>query len=805
MKKILTVLGLLFIAKVSLAVVPTLSKNNLRIDNDNSSLSFTVSLDDNINKLSGSGNLVARVKLKSKLLTLSSRKISIPYTNGIIGNSDLVTLSIKDGRNISRSSRAKLMVVFPKKYKKKYKIKNKKFTVNLDADAVQISGKVTIPTGNVESFRSRSQRKIRNRNLRARNAENPDGVVVDLVQIDTATGQTVSEPLASAVTDEDGEFEMPMPPGADFNSEYAVIVEGEEAGEDMHCPLFGDEVDINPGTEAIFELIQEAIEDPTKIGLGALDEISFGNFTDVEAEGLDEQMQDLNPLYEDTLEESIANLKDSYEDFLNNMIGVAADDDTSTETNDLEVVAQGIAGDYSVVFFDTRITSNERVDISTNLTSGRMYKPDEVGAMVVKPGRGFYTNASAFSYNDYGDDEDDSRLGQNRLSLNLRNDDGNDDQGPGCYEVEADSGIESAGRNTDEQGNFYMTVDANRVISFAEPAFEETFDNPDGTYIYRSLPSVMNMIPVGDNMFLSSSQDTGYNISPQGDTEYEYTVGFGSIIKKSDIAVGDISGDYGLVGLGYSVESSSFGAITFLGDVNFDNTNVTYNLSQTFINMTNIGCGSETGSSYYVDVNDEVIQGTASLNFKKDRVIIQLDDQEPGSSVLFTGFSTADTEILTMAYAGDYGVRGARGGRKVISEAERQMIFAVKKPISQLDLSSKSYRILSLNFAFNDQGGRTIESGDLGTLSFDSSSQLSITDFNKTSFDKATASSDSVTTSTVEFSGAGIAYTLSETGAISFVAGNDQINGYVSSDARLIILNSDNEESLGMYLAVLQE
>lgn len=818
MKKIFILFLLVSLLNSVNAIDVSLSRSNLRLNNTATTTSFTASLNDNVDDLTGTGTIPAKLKIKSKGVSASTSLIEIPYTDGVIGSSDEVTLTLL--KDVAKSSTAKLMIKFPKKYKKKYKINNYKSTVSVDADAVKLSGKITIPAANLDSFRSRTRRKLtrmRDRGVTPFNTENPEGVLVELVEIVPETGEPVTDPenpgeplvLASALTDASGDFEMEMPeetPGGkpvDFGTDFVIMVQGDEEGEEMHTPLFTDEVNVNPATEALYDLTQEAIANPELVGLPPEEEISFENFTPLEAEGLDGQMEELTPLYEETLEESLASLKDSYSTFLNNMLGVAADDDAEGEESDLQAVAKGIAGDYNVVFFDTRITSEERIDLSVNLTGGRMSKPDEVGALVVTPAQGFNTQASLFEGRG-GDGPDDGpndgdQGGEGSTSTFSAN--GGDNFS--CYEIEAESGLDGESREADENGNFYMTVDGNRIISFAAPAFEESFDNPDGVYIYRAQPSVMNMIPVGDDMFLSRSRDVGYNQGPDGTKEYEYTVGYGSIIKKADLAESDLTGAYGLVGIGYTVGGNSYGAISFIGDLTFNgDSSVAYNLTETEIEVNNISCD---GESYAVEVSDEATVGTGKLSFKKDRVNIDIEEDDSDVSSLFTGFADSDAEILTLAYSSDEGVQGSRNGRNVISAADREMIFAVKKPSSLLSLDGKSYRLLSIKYSFNEDGGRTIESGEVGTLSF-SGGTAAISGFSRTAYARATGASESVDTSTVTVDESAIAYTLTETGSLSFNIGEDEeIAGFISSSSELIILKSDEDMSLGMYLAILQE
>lgn len=839
MKKFLVLFLSVSILNSANAIDVNLSRNNLRLNNTATSTSFTVTLSDDIDALEGVGTIPAKLKVKSKGVSSSTSLIEIPYTDGVIGNSDEVTLTLT--KELKKSSTTKMKIKLPKKYRKKHKVNNFTKVINLDTDAISLKGKVTIPSGSIDSFRSRTRRKLsrmRDRGVTPFNTENPEGVLVELVEIVPETGEPVMDPedpgeplvIASALTDESGDFEMEMPEETpegepvDFGTDFVIMVQGDEEGEEMHTPLFSDEVNVNPATEAIFELTQEAIEAPEEIGLPEDEEITFENFTPEEAEGLDEQMEELSPIYEDTLAESLAGIKEAYEKFFNNMLGVAADDDESGEETDLSVTAKGIAGDYNVVFFDSRITSEDRTDIAIQLTSGRMSKPDEVGALIVTPGDGFQTSARAFADegreepgddngggpgdDEFGDEPGDDSGSQSVVINDFEEgDDSEDDNNQGggdglygCYDVESESEVTKPRGN--QTAGFYMTVDSSNVISFAEAAFEETIENPDGTYIFRTEPGVMNMIPVGDNMFLSSSLSVGESVSPLGVSEYEYTAGFGSIIKKANLEEGALSGNYGLVGLGYEVNANAFGAITFVGDLSFNGNSASYSLNEVALSVDNIGCD---GSQYALEVEDDSFSGSANLKYKGDRVSIILpEDEEENTSGLFTGFATADKEVLTLAFAEDQDSRGSRGGSNLVNNAERQLIFGVKKPSSMLNLSGKSYRILSLNFGFNAEGGKTISSGDTGTMTF-SSGTVSVSSLTKTVYSKATGSSESVTTASSVVSEADIAYTLSETGSISFTLGSEELTGFVSSDARLIILNSDQDTEFGTYLAVLQD
>ena len=788
-----TISGLVAAMALSMAPISavdvSLSSNNLRLSNTSPSTSFTASLNDNIDKLTGSGTIKAKLRVKSKNIELSSKTIEIPYTDGVIGDSEAVTLSLKEAE-ITQSSSAKLSIKFPKKYKKKFKIKNFKTTVSLDAQAPKVSGQVSIPSGNLASFKSKTRSKLRNKGITPFNLENPDGVLVELIEIDSTTGEKVGDTLASALTDSEGEFELDLPEAVDFGTEHVLVVEGEEPDEAMHAPLSSDEVDVNPATEVIFDLTQEAILAPEEIGLDPLEPVSFESFTELEAEGLNERLEELNPVFEETLAESLAGIRATYEDYLDTLLAHAADDDEAGVESDLAITAKGVAGDYNVVFFDSVLTSEDSVNSSVQLTSGRMFKPDEVGALVVKPGVGFQTSMRSFETNSSGPEgpgEGPDDGGQN-----------SEDDSASCYDVESES-FPTTARNADEQGNFYMTIDANRIISFAEASFTEFIDNPDGRYVFTTQPSVMNMIPVGDNMFLSSSLSIGELTRPDGVVETEYSTGFGSIIKKANLEEGSITGAYGLVGLGYMAGSSHRGAVSFVGDINFAADAIDYNLTSVQLRQNNFGC---SGSSIAVEVQEETITGTGKVKYQGDRVSINVDEEEDDSMALFTGFATSDKEILTLAYAADFGIQGSRGNSNVVNDAERQMIFAVKKPSSQLDLSGKTYRLISLNFSFNDQGGKSVAAGELGTLTF-SASTVSLADFTKTVYDLASAGATVTTASSVETQ-TGIAYTLSETGSIAFTVGSEELTGYVSSDARLIILNSDKDAELGTYLAVEQ-
>jgi hypothetical protein len=847
----LSSLALIFSASPSGAIDLVSSQNNLRLNNTNTSTSFTVTLSDDISGLKGSGFIPAKLKIKSKNIStdLSKNKILIPYTDGVIGTSDPITLSLKEA-NILESTKVALKIKVPKKYIKKYKVKNFSDKISVDAEAVQISGKVTVPSQSVSSFKTKTLKKLNN--MRAKgitpfNTENPEGVIVDLVPIDPNTGEASGEPIVSAITDAEGNFDMEMPSEVDFGTDYALIVEGEN--EEMHSPLFSDEVDINPATEALFELTQDAIDDPSLVGLEPGDDISFENFTDTEAEGLNKQMEELNPIYEDTLEESVQSIKDSYADFLNNMIGVASDDDTSSEANDLDLVAKGVAGDYNVVFFNTRITSEERIDLSIQLTGARMSKPDAVGALTVTPTPSFSTSASLFGQSNDGSDDN------NQDGNNDNNQDGNDggdasalltenEESFACYGIEASSEVSSEIRGGDGSGNFYMTVDQNKIISFAEPAFEESISNPDGIYTFRTQPSVMNMIPVGEDMYLSSMLSIGKAISPTDEVEFEYDAGFGSIIKKSNFKEGDLQGTYGIVGLGYEVGDSSYGARSFLGNLIFEGSSVNFDIFQSYRNVNNIDCGS----SFALESGDEDIQGIASLKFQGDRVSIDVDDDatdddtsdgdvdnggdvndhdgdenhddgsnddnsennndgdpntegKSSTNSLFTGFARPDSKILTLAYSRDDGRKSSKQNQ--IDSAERQIIFGVKKPTSLVNLSGKTYRILSLNFEFNAEGGRTIERGEVGTLAF-TGSTADVTGLTKTSFAKETGDSKSIETSDSVTTESGLAYTLTADGAVSLNIGTEELTGFVADDLSLIVFNVDGDSNLGIYLAVLQ-
>ncbi len=801
-------------------IVP--SKKNLRFNDNSNTVTFSVTLNDNITALTGSGTLSATLKLNSKIFTASSTTVAIPYTDGVIGASEPITVTLLNS-DVTKTATSPFSIKFSAADAKKYKLKSYKGKFNLDAEPIQISGKVTVPAGDASSFQARTLKRLASmkaKSIAPFNTENPEGVIVDLVPINPATGEVSGEAVASAMTDSKGNYELEMPADAQFGTSYALIVEG-DAGESMHSPLFGTEVNVNPATEVLFDLTQEATDDPTAVGLGAGDEFSLDNLTDSEAEGLNDKFEGLNPLYEETLSDSVQSLRDTYSNFLNNMLGAAADDDLAGGTTDIGEAAEGVAGLYNVSFFNVSVSSETRLFMSVELAAARMSKPDEVGAFAVTPFPSFSTQASLEELHSFGPNDGGGNQGPNDGSGEQGPSDGGQ-QGPSdggggtpptarvrpnssddCYDVTAFSEGAHAVNGADEGGNFYMTVNSAGVINFAQPAEEQTFSGgPDGsTSTFRYQPNVMNMYPVGTGMYLSTQYAYTEDIH-SGGTSTSYDVGFASIIKRSNLSEGELDGDYGLVGVGYSVGTTNYGTTSFVGGLEISGGAANFTVTSTDRNVVNTACGG----TFALSSSSETESGAAVLNIVNDRLDIQVE-ADAGSESIFTGFARPDAKVLSLIYANDSGARGSRtdfGGqsRNVISDAERQVILAVKKPTSTPDLSGKSYRLLGMGFTFNAEGGKTITTSEIGTLSF-AGSTATVTAGTQNVFAVASSGAD-LTATTADFASSSAA-TIGADGAISLTIGTETATGYIASDRSLIVLNTSSETGLGIYFAVLEE
>ncbi len=798
-------------------IVP--SKKNLRFNDNSNAVTFSVTLDDNITALTGSGTINASLKLNSKLFSAASTTVAIPYTDGVIGTSEPITVTLLNS-DVTKTATSPFSIKFSAADAKKYKLKSYKGKFNLDAEPIQVSGKVTIPEADASSFQARTLKKLaklKAKSIAPLNTDNPDGVLVELVPIDTATGEVTGDAVASALTDSKGNYEMDMPTTAEFGTSYAVMVEG-DAGETMHAPLFGTEVNVNPATEVLFDLTQEATEDPTAIGLSVGAEFDLQNLTDVEAEGLNDKFDSLNPLYEETLSDSVSSLREQYESFLNNMLGAAADDDLAGTSTDIGEAAEGVAGLYNVSFFNVSVSSETRLRMSVELAAAKMSKPDEVGAFAVTPFPSFSTQASLEEFHQHGGPQDGG--GQQGPNDGGQQGGGNPGdippEGSGgqtptakvgsnnvndCYDVTAFSEGAHEVNGTDD-GNFYMTVNSERVINFAQPAEEQSGSTPEGDiFTYRYIPNVMNMYPVGDGMFLSTQYSQGISTNPGG-TSSEYDVGFASIIKRSELSQGELDGDYGLVGLGYSMGTENYGANSFIGDLTISGTNVSFNLDSVERSVINTGCGS----SFTLTSDSKEDSGTAVLDISNDRLDIAVQG-DAGEDSLFTGFARSDAKVLSLVYASDRGARGSRtdfGGesRNVISNADRQVTIAVKKPSSTPDLNGKTYRLLSLGFSFNEQGGRTITTGEVGTLSF-TGSTATVAGVTQSVFSVESEGAD-LTATTADLSSSSAA-TIGSDGAISLTIGTEAATGYIASDRSLIVLSTSSATGLGLYFAILQQ
>lgn len=858
MRKILLVLVSLSFALKAAAIDIVLSDEDLRFSSSDMSESFTVTLADDPTKLAGkSGNIKAKLKYNKKLFDSNlTGPILIPYTDGVVGKSDPVTLRLKDGDSIDNSQASKFSVVVPKGLKKRLEIDSYSNDLNIDAGSVTISGRVRIPTGSSSSFKSRKARV-----LNPLNTDPSADVEVEVVEI--AADGTETPTGIVAVTDSEGNFEIELPPEAPPSVEYAIVAHNQDdPSQNLHAPAVQTEdLVIDPVSEFIHDQLIEGFQQ-------AEDPIVRDNLSSTEMKDIVEQFEEFNPGIEETIEETEEKLADLFAPVIDNMLGVANDeeveipdqipdeqaDDDSQEPNDpltdedfefdttpteLGLAAGELAGDYFVVFYDGALEGStsanpfgneSRVSAELEIGLARLSRPTEAGVLTVSPQPVLFSEAELLKFDQDGgfgqEGEENQNPDENSGGDDFGQgpDEGFDDQqdgpqgGPSCFAVEAFS--ETPKNNFSEEG-FLATVDTNDVITVVVPAtedndrFTDDFTGETYSFTFRDKDEVFQFYPVSGGFSVANNVGGGEQFNDAtGEKIAEDTIlGYQVIIKQSDET---LEGLYGIVGVGTdlsgqgrigvmslkgTLDISASGAVVYSFDADTE-------LERELSDSSSATCSEDytvsvsTGSDEFTGPET----GTAQFNSKNGRFTIDvIGEEEEEGQMVFEGYGAQDGSIAAFVVATN---RNDQGGvarhPNQIDSASRELSFAVRLPESTPSLSG-SYKIFSYSTSLSSSGGITLSSHKTGTITFSGTSFSIANTLENQAIKSGPSNSITTTTASSDFEGASGTATIGSTGEISFSAGGHSFQGYVQDEGNAIVVYAtDNSNTMGLFLFVKQ-
>ena len=316
MRKIALVLVMLGFALQATAIDIVLSDEDLRFSESDSAESFSVTLSDDPTKLAvKDGNIKAKLKFNKKLFESSQKgAILIPYTDGVVGYSDPITLSLKNSDDIEVASTSNFSIVVPKGIKKRLKVDNYKDSLSIDAGAVTISGRVQLPSGSSSSFKTRRARLLNPLNT------SPEADV-EITVVEVAADGTETETGFETTTDADGGFVAELPLDAQPGAEYAIVAHNQDNPEDsLRAPAVQPDEDEPAVVDVVSNFIQEQIEEGFQN-----EEISQENLDSTEVIDIIESFTEFNPGREETVAESKASLDALFPPVIDNMLGVADD------------------------------------------------------------------------------------------------------------------------------------------------------------------------------------------------------------------------------------------------------------------------------------------------------------------------------------------------------------------------------------------------------------------------------------------------------------------------------------------------
>jgi hypothetical protein len=854
-KSLLALLIIIFSFNNVMAIDLVPSSLNLRFSNSSPSQSFTVSLSDDVSSLAGkSGILKFKLKYNKKLFSASSTTVTIPYEDGELQASAPITFTLLNPDAITKYTTSPYSVLVSSSVKKKLGINTFRGDLNIDAGALRLSGQVKLPNGksSIQSNLARvknkslvsrilakkfSYRSHPNSFLSARkinkNEETTDDVNIEqpvsLYEVDPE-GNPVGEPIVTGMTDAKGEFELELPPeyGSEiFGTNYALFVEP-----DSQSPLKSfiqpGENTLNPANDAVFDTVND---------LDNEGEIDKEHVTSTEFAFMSDIFEKFNPANQADVDDTDEYLKDTFGTVLENISFVAADDDSTGEQTELGLIANDLDGDYYVTFFDAGLSGTDgsptQISSQISLGEGRIGKPNEIGVLPITPVPGFSTRASLndLSGVDMGDGDlppDDNggfppggQLPPDGELPDDLPDDIPDDviphPGPmACFDLQAQTRFPSPAEMEEfkKEINIYFTANSDGSITAVEAAQEQEFKDFLGTVVFRSRDTVYQFKPFGEGMFLSTSLKGGQAFLK--DTleilTEEFTLGFASFIKQSEIGFEDIAGNFGLVGVGYNLSSSGGTAVNMpSGTFSIDTSGlITVAIGDSILEKQALNSGTGScGTEYSISSkSDPVKDSTAQLEIEDGKLKFDFVDN-PGQ--LFEGYARSDGQLLVFVQNIDMEAQGAiinpYGPPKKgisIGHSNKSYMVAVKTGTTAPNLAGKSFRILSYAIGINADGGTSYTSSDIGTLSF-TATTASFSGITATQVLKASAdSSDLPQLSSIEGPSGSGTYSVSDSGAITFTLNDKVYSGYVSADGETLVLGEKGNDSFGIYVGTVE-
>lgn len=787
------------------------SPADLRLSGGESELSFRISIDENLEKIKGkTGSLKAKIKFDKTLFDSNIVKVvNIPYVNGEVSQSDLITLSLKDGVNITDNLSSKLKINIRKR--KKFDVKKFKDTVEISVDGIEVSGQVTAPISDIVTS-SRNNTSCGDVNFYALN---PNG---------TKNG----EPLVTAPLQGNGSFSALLPTGTELGSN--LLSEVQCGDEPLRALVGSDEVNVSPGSEFVYRQIE--------------DNGNFANFSPDEINDFQNRIGDFGfDFLNDDLEEIISKMGDQAGSFFNNMLNLANEGNGNGIESD-NAAFDNLGDAYNVAFFDQGIggkttetsdneefTSSPRLTSSIQLAGARISKPSLTGVI-----RAFaipILEAMTSLQKDPGSDDSfndpshEQQPPEHNVAPNNAKVVKSLSPQSTAYRLESEHNIGSRPRASDDNGNFLLTADPDGTIIYVEPALVETFhDDFLGSTTFESQAQTEHFYPVGGpEMYISSLEHSGTQSLASGEAfSNEFTFGIGNLIKFNELTNSDIASSYGVVS--FSMNYEAFGQIetsSFSGLLTSDTTGFTAQVDINDIQIdTNASGGFDLSSENVTEVSSGRIfvkKGRVNLEFEDEFDDIEEDQddinvsEEPelgnngipneniaGSRNLLQGFARSDARVITFVGAEDKGNYKANGKHKVY-DTFRELVYAVK-PAETPDPTG-TYRLLCTQTTINENGGMSMAAcnHESAQISFDgtnaSISNLVLRQGTRASEDSAVVSSSQTLTD------ASAAYTISSDKKISFTLNGLNFTGFAAEDNSLIVLKATNgTDTIGLYIAV---
>lgn len=825
MKKILYSVLVSCFALNANAITAVPSLNEINLSSETNSVTLKYGLDETISELHGKeGFIKGKFKLAKSAkkffeTNLPKSKLYIPFNEtGISEESLPFSLSIIGGAEVP-AGEYNYKIVFPKKYKKKFGLTNYEGQINVTNSESQqvITGKASTVT-----------KKSQSSSIASFSSDDLEGKPVELHEMDE-NGNINPEVVSESVVGADGSYELPLPAGQNPGINYVVQVKEVDSDGDntpdstLDSIVTGRSSEVNPERDFVTDKIKESL---------ASSELSFENLSNEEVKDLLDDIENINIVPKDNIDDTQAKYEDKLGPVVTNSINSIKDVNEEETPFDFEdgfkikdfdpddsifksdsSSANAIAGRYFYAGYSNIVSNNHHGAVS-EVGEAFLAKPTETG--VIKT----VTIPNLRS---------ESLLNTTGFTLTTEGEENGEVLDPpslGCFQLQiaTDRDLDRPDFDKGSSGSAF-SIDSNNVITAISPESTSTNQVPGPRTIeFTSSSFVTDFLPAGAGMFIGTTFKLGSGIDADTGAPdiQEYQQGYSVLVKNSDFNEESDplkAKSFAMVGISHTMTAtgnegvrSSYGVINFAEDISV-NSEINHNeIKRSVATDVENTCGPITISSSSSVDNFEGVRKYDSRGklFILDEAELSVSPRRRFSQL--EGYIRPDAKIITFAAFSDLNIEGTAvrpGDSTTFDESEtsrRDFYFATEILDSLPDVEGESYEMITYRAELDSDGNLTNYmpvSGSRDTLRI-SGGNVSII-FGTQNVIQGKAFSNLPTASTVTPSVSG--FVPVTTGAkagnsLEFTIGGEKYVGYITADAKQIIMTSYSSSSVALHFLV---